>query len=267
MPRARIVDGFMETIGAALLPEGLSWVNASVVVVVSFLSSMLTAALGIGGGLLLLAAMSAMFPPLAVIPVHGVAQLASNFSRFSFIHRHTVWPIVGWFTLGGALGAALGASVYVSLPAWLLRMGVAAFILIMVWAPKPRSFSANKTSFVSVGGAGAFLSIFFGATGPLVGSVLATTDLDRMKVVSTHAVTMVGQHGLKTVAFGIVGFAFAEWAFVILAIIASTTAGAWVGTRILLKLPEKQFQFGFKIVLSVIASYLFILGVLEAIRR
>ncbi|MEZ5980679.1 MAG: hypothetical protein R3C54_00005, partial [Parvularculaceae bacterium] len=59
---------------SSLTPEGVSPIIAALVVFTSFFTSALTASFGLGGGLALLAVMSALLPPIAVIPVHGVAQ-------------------------------------------------------------------------------------------------------------------------------------------------------------------------------------------------
>ncbi|MEL7486060.1 MAG: hypothetical protein AAGJ87_02465 [Pseudomonadota bacterium] len=70
---------------AAFTPEEISPIAAGVVIIISFFTAALTAAFGLGGGLALLGAMSALLPPAAVIPVHGVAQMGSNLSRFSLL--------------------------------------------------------------------------------------------------------------------------------------------------------------------------------------
>ena len=250
---------------ATLLPESVSIFAAIVVVCVSFFSSFITAALGLGGGLILLAFMSLTFPPAAVIPVHGVAQLGSNASRFGFLRAHVVWPVIGWFTLGGVIGAALGVALYVELPPWLLRSGVALFILTMVWATLPKSYNPGKTTYVSVGAFGGFLTMFVGATGPLAAGMLAATQFNRMQIVGTHAAAMVAQHGLKSLAFGIVGFGFGAWAFLVAAIVCAGFLGAWAGSHTLNKIPEAIFQRLFKIILTVIASYLLIISIHDAL--
>ena len=50
----------------------------------SFITSFMTAAIGVGGGIGLLAVMPQFLPISAVIPLHGLIQLVSNCSRFVF---------------------------------------------------------------------------------------------------------------------------------------------------------------------------------------
>ena len=244
-----------------LTPDGVSGFAALSIVVTAFATSALTAAVGIGGGLALLAAMGLAFPPAAVVPVHGVAQLGSNFGRFVLLRPHAVWWIIGWFAVGAIAGSLIGARLYVALPENVLRLGVAAFILFTVWGPKPKSYAAGKGAFALGGAVSSFLTMFFGATGPIVASILSAAKLDRLQTVSTHATCLVLQHGLKSLAFGALGFAFAEWAALISAILVSGFAGTYLGTRLLHKIPEAQFRKVFKWALTMIASYMFIISV------
>lgn len=222
----------------------------------SFFTSGLTAALGLGGGLALLAAMGVLFPPAAVVPVHGVAQLGANLSRLSFLYIHTRWSIVLWFIGGAIIGSTLGARIVIALPETVLRLGVSVFILFSIWGPKPKSFAPGGKAFFAGGAVSSFLTMFFGATGPIVATLLSSARLERMALVATHAACLVAQHGLKSLAFGALGFAYGDWALLIAAILASGFLGAWAGTRLLRRLPERRFQSGFRIILTLIALYL-----------
>ncbi len=248
----------------ALIPESISPLAACLVVIASFFTSALTAAMGIGGGLLLLAIMGAALPPIAVVPVHGVAQFASNASRLAILRAHVVWPAIGWFTLGGLIGAALGARLYVDLPAWALRIGVGGFVLATALGPKPQSLRPGPRSFAAVGAVGSFLSMFFGATGPIAAAMLSATGWARLNIVGSHAAAMTAQHGIKSLAFGAVGFAFGPWAAIIGGIVVAGALGSWVGSKILKRLPERTFQRGLKVALVVAGSYLIVRGLIDA---
>ena len=86
------------------LPEGLSGLAAGLIVLASFFTSLMTAAFGLGGGIALLAIMGILLPPSAIVPVHGVAQLGANASRFLMLRGHTQWTIIQWFPIGCVLG-------------------------------------------------------------------------------------------------------------------------------------------------------------------
>jgi uncharacterized membrane protein YfcA len=244
------------------LPEGVPPLAAALVIGASFFTSALTASFGLGGGLALLAAMSAAFPPAAVIPVHGVAQLGSNAGRFLLQRRYVAWSIVAPFVAGAAIGSAIGARIFVALPTALLQGAVGVFVLASVWGPKPRGFAPGPRAFFATGAISSVLSMFFGATGPIAAAMLSNTGLERMPTVATHAAVMVFQHALKTVAFGIVGFAFADWALLLLAIVAAGFAGTTLGVKALQKMPEAMFRRGFRYVLTFFGVYLVVTAAL-----
>lgn len=249
-----------------LLPDDVGAISAIVIIIASFFTSALTAGLGLGGGIALLAIMSGLLPPIAVVPIHGVAQLGSNFGRFALQRHYIDWSIIQWFVIGTAFGTFVGGHMYVALPEWVLRAGVAAFILWTVWGPKPSGFRAGNVSFLGTGAVGSFLSMFFGATGPIVAGMLTTTTLDRLQFSATHAACMVAQHGLKIVVFAILGFAFADWVPLLIALVSFGFLGTWTGTKILQKSSEQTFQKGIKAALSVMAVYLLVVAAYTALK-
>ena len=235
------------------LPDGLTEAAFAVLAATSLAGSFLTAALGIGGGTLVLAVMASLVPPAALIPVHGVVQLGSNAGRAammaSFLHR----PAVPGFVLGAVLGCVLGGSVAVELPPDAVRVGIGVFVIWSVLARPP----AWLTRWPALaGGLSSVLTMFFGATGPFVASYVKAFDLPRQAHVATHAVLMTLQHGIKVVVFGLLGFAFGPWAGVTLALIATGLLGTWLGKRVLMRLPEAVFRTGLNAILLLLAARL-----------
>jgi uncharacterized membrane protein YfcA len=47
----------------------------------ALVASAVSGTLGMGGGVLLLAVFATVLDPIAVVPIHGIVQLASNFTR------------------------------------------------------------------------------------------------------------------------------------------------------------------------------------------
>jgi len=240
------------------LPDGMTVAGTAIVLATAMAAAGLTAALGLGGGLILLAIMTAVMPIVAVIPVHGVAQLGSNAGRSLLQWRHVVWPVVAWFALGGVIGTAVGSQVLVAIPAALLKIGVALFVLWSVWGPTLNVPRPGIRAFFATGIIGSFLTLFFGATGPIAASVIGRAGFDRFATTGTHGACMLVQHLLKVLAFGALGFAYGPWAGFIVAVVLSGLVGTWIGTRVLLTLPEQQFRAGFKIALTAIALWLLV---------
>jgi len=235
------------------LPEGLTLLSAFILIFASFFTSALTAAVGVGGGLLMLGLMTYVIPIAALIPVHGLVQLGSNTGRSYLQREHINWSIVRLFLVGSLLGALLGAMIFVRMPIDILKGLLGGFILVIVWVKLPKIEKANPIV-VALGGAGTtFISLFVGATGPLVAVFLSKLFDGHRGMVATHGMTMTVQHLLKVVAFGFVGFAFWQWLPLVLMIVVSGFMGTKFGTSLLGKISEDKLKLGFKIVITLVA--------------
>lgn len=235
------------------LPAGVDALTAIILIFVSFFTSALTAAFGIGGGVAMLGALAGAVPTNVIVAVHGVVQLGSNLGRAILQRTHADWPAVLRFLIGAVAGVALGAWLFVSLPERILLGLLGVFILVMVWVPKPKIPGLSKAGLVIGGGISSVLTMFIGATGPFTQAILLPLGLDRKGLIATHAVMMAFQHALKVVAFGFIGVALVPWLPLVAAMIVSGFAGTVMGTRLLERLPERLFQVILKVLLTVIA--------------
>ncbi|MCX2725153.1 sulfite exporter TauE/SafE family protein [Roseibium salinum] len=238
---------------ASLFPDPLGTLAAILLIITSFFTSALTAAVGLGGGVALIAVMATLMPAIALVPVHGVVQLGSNAGRALVQLRHVDWMIALWFAIGAVFGAAIGGAIAVELPASILRAGIGLFVLWTVWGRMPRFGRAPRRAMTVAGFASTFLSMFFGAAGPIGGAVLATLNLPRHGFVANQAVTALIMHVFKIIAFGALGFAFAPWAGLIVLMIASGFLGTLTGSRLLGKMDEATFKTGFRWVMTALA--------------
>jgi len=230
----------------------------------SFLASLITAMLGLGGGMLMLATMALYLTPAVLIPLHGAVQLGSNTARAVLMRADVIRWILPPFIIGSLAGALIGGNLVVALPVSWLKIVLALFILYSVWEPKFRARLPGRKMFVGVGVISTFATMFVGATGPLVAPFIAASSDKRQEVVATHAMMMTLQHLLKLVVFGLLGFAFQTWLPLLAALLVFGFGGTWVGSRLLNKMPEHVFRFGLKAVLTIIALRL-LLGVLFGI--
>lgn len=244
----------METFLAAVLPASLDPWAAGGLLAISFLASLLTATMGLGGGLLMLAVLAGALPPAALIPVHGVVQLGSNLGRAVLFRRHTRLGILAWFAVGAVIGISVGAGIAVSMPRAALLVAVAAFILVSTWAPRLGSRPVPERGFVAVGAVTAFVSMFVGATGPFLAPFVAPERLgDRHATIGTFAACMSLKHGLKVAAFAVTGFVYLPWLPFAAAMIATGIVGTLVGRKVVLRLPERTFRLVFRLLLTALA--------------
>lgn len=235
------------------LPAGMSTGVAILLNIAAFVTAAMTAAIGIGGGVALLAIMSQLMPVSVLIPVHGVVQVGSNFSRALLLTRHAQWRLLAYIIAGCAVGAAIGGKVFVSLPDTAILAAIAVFILWSTWGRLPPLRGSGRGLLFVGGAVASVLTMFVGASGPFVIAMLRRYDLNKTQLIATQASAMVIQHLLKVIVFGLLGFAFEEWLPLMLAMVVSAMLGTVAGTRLLHRLPEHAFRLGLKIVLTVVA--------------
>ena len=219
----------MTTLLADFLPAGFGASAAFLLVIGSFLTSALTAAFGIGGGVAMLALMGLVMPVAVLIPVHGAVQLGSNVGRAWHFRAHASLPVLFPFFIGGLVGALIGGAVVVDLPETTLRIVLGAFVLFAVWVRLPRADFASPPLLAAGGLVTTAMTMFVGATGPLVNALLARAFDVRQKLVANTAIAMAVQHLLKIVVFGLFGFAFAPWLPLIAVMIVTGYLGTMAG--------------------------------------
>jgi len=238
------------------LPESLSIPEAACLVVLSGITSMLTAAVGIGGGVLLLAAMAQLLPVNALIPVHGLVQLGSNGSRAWLMRQYVDKSMVIYFGCGAMLGALIASSIVVQLPLYWIQLSVALFILYLVWGPKLYKHEVSNIGHVLAGAVTTVVSMFVGATGPLVAGFVHRQRYSKFETTGTFAACMSLQHFLKMLVFTAIGFSFWQWLPMIILMILSGLVGTWVGLKLLNRVPEALFKQIYKVVVTLLAMRL-----------
>jgi uncharacterized protein len=241
------------------LPETISPAIAALFIAASFFTSALTAAIGIGGGVALLALMGTALPVASLIPIHGLVQLGSNSGRAWHQRIHVVSIVLFPFAAGALIGAAAGALVTLQLPDAPMKLALGVFVLAVTWLKVPPLTRLGKAGTAAAGLAVAFVSMLFGASGPLIAAFFEKSLPGRLEMVATGGAAMIIVHGLKVLAFALADFAFAPWLPLIAAMIISGYFGTLLGTKLLHRIPEARFRLGFKLVLSALA--------LELVRR
>ena len=246
----------LQTLLAALLPADLSGLAVIALVVAAACTSAVTAALGIGGGVVLLGLMAVMLPAAAIIPVHGVVQLGSNAGRALMIERHIRLATILWFAPGVILGAWLASLFLVDLPLPLIQLCIAGFILLLCWGPAIPQAALGPAGTLVAATLTSFTSLFVGATGPLVAAFIKQQQAQRLPTVATFAAAMALQHAPKAVVYGAAGFVFGDWLGLIVLMIAAGALGTWAGLHLLARRSDQRFALGFNILLSLLAARL-----------
>lgn len=232
-----------------------------VVGIAALLTSILSAVAGLGGGLILLLVIAQFVAPTVAIPVQGAIQLVSNGTRAAILRTNISWPAVGWSLVLLVPASFLGAAVATALPEDVIRVVLAAFVLVLAWRPqwlkmtgaRSRQPQEARGMLVSVGALSGFLTTTVGASGPVTSPFFRAVTASHKAFVATAATTQVISHVSKLAAFSTQGWSFTDHQGMIGAGIAGVLIGSWIGTRVLDRVSERGLDILFKVVLTVLA--------------
>ena len=128
-----------------------------------------------------------------------------------------------------------------------------AVILLITWLPLPKVQGAGNWSLIFLGFYQTGIGMLVGASGPLGAAVLARRRQQRDWLVVNTAVYMSSNHLLKIFAFGLMGFVFSDYLWLLLGMVVAVIVGSWLGTRLRRHVPEINFQLWFKLLVSLLA--------------
>ncbi len=237
---------------SSLLPNDLPAYAALILIIISALTSGITATFGLGGGAMLIAVMSIFMPAAIVVPVHGAVQLGSNSGRAILQRKYIQWQFALWFITGSAIGAIIGGSIAAKLPDNISKLLIGLFLLYIIWLPKPNFGLKKGKATIFAGIFTAFIGMITGIGGPLVISFLRNLK-ERRQIIATHAMLMSAQNIFKITIFTLFGFVFSEYFFLILAMVLAGFIGTYYGTIMLDKMSEQFFRTAIRWIIALIA--------------
>jgi uncharacterized membrane protein YfcA len=208
---------------------------------------------GLGGGVLLIGIMATVFPPVALVPVHGVVQAGSNVTRTIIAHRLVMKSAIVPFGVGALIGSVIGGNIVVALPVSLMQLILGLFMLYVCWSPKITAGKPTSKRFFVLGTVGAFISMFIGATGTILAPWVRGVSEDRRVFVATHSCIMMFIHGLKVVVFAWLGFEFMTYLPLMAAMVAAGFLGNWIGFKLLDRMEEELFRKVFIVALTLLS--------------
>ena len=226
---------------------------------VGLLTSMLSAVIGMAGGITLLSVMLLFFEPLVAIPIHGVVQLVSNSSRTYVQRKHVDWTILWRYSVMLVPMGFVGIEIAQALPPNVTRALIGVFVLIATWrrgwlliGTHPERADVHRRFFF-LGAVVGLINMTIGAAGPLIAPFFLKIGLSRQALIGTKAACQAVGHLVKIAIFGIAGFIFAEYAIPLALLSVSVIAGTWIGSQVLESVNERWFTRLYKGVLTLVA--------------
>lgn len=221
--------------------------------IISMVSSTAAAVFGLGGGLILISFLPDFLPADALVPVHGVTQLASNTSRAAFSFRSIVWRLWPLFFAGSVLGATLFGLLVVNISTAYIPVFIGVYILLKLWSERVGRLLSSFDSLFVLGFLQTGLGILVGSTGHLTMPRLLKEISDRDGIVATSGMFMSLSHGLKLLAYGIIGFKFNQYSVILAYMVMGALIGSFVGTLLRRQISNRWFSQILKILLTVMA--------------
>lgn len=209
------------------------------------------------------ATMASVLPPMAVIPIQAVVESASSVFRVFLLRDLVDLRFLALFVIGGSIGFALGLATRALLPLSdaLLQIIMGTFILLTTWVPLSKFRLESKSVPSIIGLLTSFASLFIGGVAALIAAAISQTSTQHGQVIATMTASLIFQHSIKVLIFGILGFSFAAYADLMVAMFAAAIAGTWVGKRILVNVPQDLIKTIFKILVTCLGFKVLVDGV------
>lgn len=235
----------------------------SALLLIVFLTSLLSGVFGMAGGLVLMGAFTALMPVSAAMVTHGGVQLIANGWRAVLHRRFIRWRIIALYLIGSvSIAALLLAASYAPSKAWVfLLLGLTP---ITTWLPRSwlQLDAARTPQAIACGALVTGFNIIAGAAGPLLDIFFVRTELDRHTIVATKAATQSFSHIAKITFYGAPLLAMRgqtglppAWFF--LSMVPLSMAGTWAGGYILARLTDVGFKAATRLIVTFIgATYL-----------
>ncbi|MBT5955651.1 MAG: sulfite exporter TauE/SafE family protein [Candidatus Marinimicrobia bacterium] len=242
-----------------------------ILIIAAFITSSISAVLGMGGGIILLGIMAIIIPEgYMVIALHGIIQLVSNTTRTYVFKVHLKKDILKEFGIGVMVGLSASAIIIFTLiqlfnvesanqiKVDFLKPIIGLFIIWYLFLKGPKKEKHSK-SFIGVGALSGVSSVFVGATGPLIAPFFLGAMLTKENIIANKAACQMMSHFGKIPLFIIFfKFNYIQSYDLLLPMVVAVFVGTNVGKKILSFIPEKLFKQLFRLTLLLIAIRLIV---------
>lgn len=220
---------------------------------IAIATSTIAALLGFGGGMLLIAIMPLFLPAAAIIPIHGLVQLASSGSRVAFALPQVAWHLLPAFVIGSIIGIIVVTTFLLNISTDYIPLMIGSYILLNLWSKRFSAGMKRFESFYIIGALQTGLSLIVGATGPLTNNILFKKLQNKDQIIATGAIFMSISHLAKLFVFGFIGFHFNEYLLTIIMMSLGAIFGSFLGSKIRTRVSNDRYLLWVKYLLSLLA--------------
>ncbi len=220
-------------------------------------AGVLTTIAGMGGGMLLVAALVALRGPHLALAVTTPALFFSNAHRAWLFRRTLDWRVAGAFAAGAVPAAALVGFFVPTLPAWIL----AVVLVLATLATLARSagyleWRPQRGALTSAGAGIGALAATAGGAGLLTGPLFLSAGLTGVRYVGTVALAAVALHAGRLLGYGTGGLLHAEQIPSVAVLLVGLVTGNLLGRKLREQVDatlEKRVELGALTVCTVLA--------------
>ena len=242
-----------------------------ILTLVAFATSILSAVIGMGGGVTLLGIMAILIPEgYMVVALHGVSQLVGNSTRTAVYRQHVHRSIIRQFSMGVIPGLCCAALIVFGLIQYFditstsefkidfLKPLIGIYILWFLYLRKKTKLRSDSL-FFWMGGLSGLVTVFIGAAGPLIAPFFIDRGLTKENMIATKAACQaVGHLGKMPIFIIFFGVDYLQQWPVLLPLVVAVYLGTRIGKKLLGSLSPDLFKKLFKIALTLIAVRLVI---------
>ena len=247
--------------------------NIVILILSAFITSSISAVLGMGGGIILLGIMAVIIPEgYKVIALHGMVQLFSNTTRTYVFRKYVKTQLIKQFFNGALIGISFSVGIIITLIYYfdvqsaneikveVLKPFIGLFIVWNLFLKGPKKAKIVK-SFVPVGLVAGLSSIFVGAVGPLIAPFFLVKSFNKEHIIANKAAAQMITHLSKIPLFiYFFNMDYTAELKILIPLILAVYVGTSFGKKILYFIPELLFKKLFKITLFIISIRLILLS-------
>ncbi|MCP4591575.1 MAG: sulfite exporter TauE/SafE family protein [bacterium] len=238
---------------------------------VAFCAATVSAIIGMGGGILLLATMFCFMPHSDAIPTHAAVQLVSNSTRVLAYARSVDWRVCRRFIIGALPGSVMAIFLLLAIGRMeqsepILKALIGVYILVAAFLPK-RSGAASAGTWWDwplMGLVAGSAALLVGAAGPLIAPLFARREFVKERLIATKAMCQMFLHLAKIPAFVYLRYtvsesdglmlspsSFADLGLIAVCMAVAVIPGTLLGKRLLRHVSERAFRRLFQVALTV----------------
>jgi uncharacterized membrane protein YfcA len=225
-------------------------------IIATLVTSLISGILSMAGGMILMGVFSlALSIPVAMV-LHGVAQTVSNGSRIWLYRQHVSWSILWPYSLGAfcILGLFSWASLVPDTAIVFLVIGTFPFLALLLPTNMQLDVTHPGVAFVC-GLVVTGVQMLAGASGPVLDIFYVNSQLTRQQILGTKAITQTLGHIMKCGYYALaldLGLDLPLTVYV--GVVIAAMMGNWMGSKIVMRINDKNFRVTGRYVILVIGA-------------